>query len=255
MYFLGVDLGWVSGASGLCSLAWDSSQLRLMDLRCEIDLEAVLAWVESWLPDNAPGLVAVDAPTLIPNATGMRTCDRQAHQRLGRYNAGCYPANQGLSFAARTVGFSELLRERGFNHAPIIQAREPGRYQIEVFPHAGTVQLFNLNQIIKYKKGRIAARQAGLNQLRNLILEKFPQLHPPLEIAELPEIPAQVSLKQLKAIEDQLDALICAYMGAYWWAWGLEKNWVLGGQEFRPQPTQSQDYLDTGFIVIPQPQG
>lgn len=254
MYCLGVDLGWVSGASGLCCLAWDPAGLQLLDLRCEVNLDAILAWVEQWLPENTPGLVAIDAPTLIPNPSGMRTCDRQAHQLLGKYQAGCYPANQGLGFAPRTVGFAEKLLDRGFHHAPIITAQQPGRYQIEVFPHATTVQLFGLKQIIKYKKGRLQERQTGLETLRTLILENLPKLDPPLPINSLPEIPPKVSLKALKAIEDQLDSLICAYMGAYWWAWGLERSWVLGGQEFCPQPTASRDYLNTGFIVIPQSQ-
>ena len=42
----------------------------------------------------------------------------------------------------------------------------------------------------------------------------------------------------MKAVEDQLDALICAYVAAHWWYWGLERNLVLGDRE-------------TGYIVVP----
>ncbi len=252
MRFIGVDLGWVSGASGLCCLEWHGSGLDLLGMGLELEVEGILGWIADWLPDSAPGLVAVDAPTLIPNAQGMRSCDRQAHQVLGKYQAGCYPAHQGLGFAKRTVGFSQELIKRGFIHAPILLPQKLGRYQLEVFPHAVTVQLFNLEQIIKYKKGRLSDRQAGLTHLRELILENLPKLNPSLKLKPLPEIPAKVTLKQLKAIEDQLDALICAYMGAYWWAWGLEKCWVLGGKEFDPCPKAIEEYLETGFIVIPQ---
>jgi predicted RNase H-like nuclease len=42
----------------------------------------------------------------------------------------------------------------------------------------------------------------------------------------------------LKAVEDQLDSLICAYVAAHWWYWGLERNWVLGD-------------TTTGYIVVP----
>ncbi len=255
MYFLGVDLGWTSGASGLCCLEWQGYGLGLRDLRIELDVEVILNWVEQWLPNHTPGLVAVDAPTLIPNKTGMRTCDRQAHQLLGKFQAGCYPANQSLGFAQRTVGFANELQQRGLHHAPIIHPRQAGRFQIEVFPHATMVQLCRLERIIKYKKGRLGERQAGLNQLRNQIQEIFPTLNPPLEIFALPEMPTQCSLKTLKAFEDQLDALICAYMGAYWWAWGLEKCWVLGGEQFEPSPIHTAPYLATGFIVIPQRPG
>jgi len=251
VYFLGIDLGWLSGASGLCCLVGDGDKLQLQELHRESSLDAVLAWVDQWLPESRPGLVAVDAPTIIPNTQGMRTCDRQAHQLLGKYQAGCYPANQSLGFAARTVGFSQALQQRRFNHAPLIVPKQPGRYQIEVFPHASSIGFFNLSKIIKYKKGRLQSRQAGLGQLRQLILNRLPILDPPLTISHLPEIPPQVSLKTLKAMEDQLDALLCAYTGAYWWAWGLEKNRVLGGPQFNPEPNSPQAYLDTGFIVVP----
>lgn len=42
----------------------------------------------------------------------------------------------------------------------------------------------------------------------------------------LTEIPSTGTV--LKALEDQLDSLICAYVAAYWWYWGEEKNIVLG---------------------------
>ena len=44
----------------------------------------------------------------------------------------------------------------------------------------------------------------------------------------------------LKTVEDQLDSLVCAYIGTYWWYWGEERNWVLGD-------------LSTGYLVIPAP--
>jgi predicted RNase H-like nuclease len=44
--------------------------------------------------------------------------------------------------------------------------------------------------------------------------------------SNLPEIPT--SIATLKALEDQLDALLCAYIGAHWWYWGIERNLVLG---------------------------
>jgi predicted RNase H-like nuclease len=237
MKFLGIDLGWSTGASGLCCLEWHQSHLRILDLQCRTEMAEILAWVETWLPYPQPGMIAVDAPTLIPNPTGMRQCDRLAHQYFGRAHAGCYPANQGLSFAQRTVEFGVQLEQRGFSHAPEITAQHPGRYQIEVFPHAATLYLFSLTQIIKYKKGRLGERRQGLSQLRRLILEQLSQAQPALQFTlPIPEIPT--TGLALKAVEDQLDSLICAYVAAHWWVWGQAKNLVLGEQA-------------TGYIVVP----
>jgi predicted RNase H-like nuclease len=151
MKFVGVDLGWQSQPSGLCCLFWQNNQLHLLALDRLADPGDVLSWIETWIAPNEPGLVAVDAPTLIANATGMRLADRLAHQYFGRYHAGCYPANLSRPFAQRTVGFGQSLLNRGFTHAPTLTPQQPGRFQIEVFPHPAIVHLFGLARILKYK--------------------------------------------------------------------------------------------------------
>ena len=42
----------------------------------------------------------------------------------------------------------------------------------------------------------------------------------------------------LKAVEDQLDSIVCAYGAAHWWYWGHARNQVLGS-------------LASGYIVVP----
>jgi predicted RNase H-like nuclease len=249
MKFLGIDLGWSTGASGLCCLEWQPSGLELLDVQSQTSVTDILAWVEFWLPQGQPGMIAVDAPTLIPNQTGMRLCDKLCHRYFGRYHAGCYPANQGLSFAKHTVAFGQSLEERGFAHAPVILPQQPGRYQIEAFPHAAMIYLFQLDQIIKYKKGKLADRRQGLGQLRQHILERLPHQQPRLNISTLPDIPRTGTA--LKTLEDQLDSLICAYIAAHWWTWGPARNLVLGGNDGNSAPPTHSDFLATGYIVVP----
>lgn len=240
MKFLGIDLGWISGPSGLCCLELVGDGLVLQTLERQSTLDEVLVWVDSVTRDDVPAIIAVDAPTLIPNATGMRSPDRLAHKYFGKYHAGCYPANLARPFAARLVQFGLDLEARGFQHAPTIEPQKSGRYQIEVFPHPATIQLFNLSQILKYKKGRLAERRKALGELRQLILTQLPQHDPPLVIEHLPEIPT--TGKVLKALEDKLDSIICAYVAAYWWFWGNQRNGVMGTRA-------------DGYIVVPCPTG
>jgi predicted RNase H-like nuclease len=240
MKFLGIDLGWVSGASGLCCLGWHAGQLELLDLQRRESLAEVLAWVDGWVAPEEFGAIAVDAPTLIPNPTGMRVPDRLAHQYFGRYHAGCYPANLGSVFASRTVGFGLSLEERGFRHAPTIAAKQPARFQIEAFPHPAIVHLFGLDRILKYKKGALSDRRAELARLRHYIQTQLLLHEPGLDVSQgqvaVPEIPLKGA--EVKAVEDQLDSIICAYIAAHWWYWGVERNWVLGDHS-------------TGYIVVP----
>lgn len=244
MHFIGVDLGWTSQPTGVCCLRSHLTAtppaLQLVALSRIDHLDAVLDWIDTQIPASAVGGIAVDAPTLIPNETGMRECDRLAHRYFGRYHAGCYPANLGLPFAARTVGFGEALVARGFTHAPQIQPQQPQRFQIEVFPHPATIRLFRLDRILKYKKGRVRARGTALAQFRQHILQQLPHADPPLPLdaSELPPIPP--TGVAMKAVEDQLDSLICAYVAAHWWHWGTARNQVLGD-------------ATTGYIVVPNP--
>ena len=244
MKFLGIDLGWSSGASGLCCLDWQDGRLELVDLRCENATEDILAWVDTCMAPDESGVIAVDAPTLIPNATGMRLCDRLTHKHFGRYHAGSYPANLGLPFAARTVAFGLSLEAKGFQHAPAIAPQQLGRHQIEVFPHPAIVHLFGLEKILKYKKGKLADRRVELARLRQYVRDRLPALEPVLDVTQSKCLPHEIPLNgtALKAVEDQLDSLICAYVAAHWWYWGLEQNLALGN-------------LAEGYIIVPAPQG
>ena len=261
-------MGWTTGASGLCCLSWEDDSLTKIELGHLVELDDILQWMGDRLSAHESAVVAVDAPTIIPNKTGMRVCDRLAHKYFGKYHAGCYPANLGRPFAQRTLTVGKRLESLGFSHQPnlgqadlsqdlassasdaeltgVAQPVKPsGRYQLEVFPHAAMLHLFQLDQILKYKKGRLAERRVELVRLRDLIIDVFPTLTPSFSPhidfdAIAPEIPHKG--KEMKAVEDQLDSLVCAYTATHWWYWGLQKNWVLGDRS-------------TGYIVVPTPFG
>ncbi|MEH2449665.1 MAG: DUF429 domain-containing protein [Nostoc sp.] len=242
MKFIGIDLGWRSQPSGLCCLEWVDGQLQLLDLDRKDAIADILIWIDQSVKPDEPAIIAVDAPTLIPNANGSRLPDKLSHKYFGKYHAGCYPANQNLPFAERTINFGLELESRGFAHAPTIEPQKLSRYQIEVFPHPAIVNLFNLERILKYKKGRLNERRLELIKLQNYLLDILPSFSPPLRPLRLCgsfllEIPTTGAA--LKATEDKLDSLICAYVAAYWWYWGEERNLVLGDRT-------------TGYIVIPQ---
>jgi predicted RNase H-like nuclease len=44
----------------------------------------------------------------------------------------------------------------------------------------------------------------------------------------------------LKPVEDQIDAVLCAYIAAYWWFWARRRNTVYGSEEH-------------GYVVVPEP--
>ncbi|AFZ57989.1 DUF429 domain-containing protein [Anabaena cylindrica FACHB-243] len=243
MKFVGIDFGWKSQPSGLCCLELIDEKLQLLNLDRQEAIADILTWIDKNVQADENAIIAVDAPTLIPNFTGSRLPDKLSHKYFGKYHAGCYPANQNLPFAERTINFGLELETRGFAHAPSIEPQKPNRYQIEVFPHPAIVNLFKLERILKYKKGRISDRRSELIKLYNYIIEILPSIPPYLCSSAFicGSFPSEIphTGAALKATEDKLDSLICAYVAAYWWYWGEERNLVLGD-------------LTTGYIVIPE---
>lgn len=231
--FLGVDLGWYGKPSGLASIENGREGLRLRSVTRLEDPDEILRWIETEA-GNGRSVVAVDAPLVIRNRTGIREAERAMNEEFRRFHAGCHAANLGRPFAQRVLAFSQRLADLGFGHGAEMTARQKGRFQIEVHPHAATVNLFDLPRIVKYKRGRRASREKELRRLRGLMLSRLPLLNPSLSL-RLPAIP---KAGNLKPVEDQIDAVLCAYIAAHWWFWGTRRNRVYGSE-------------DTGYIVVP----
>jgi predicted RNase H-like nuclease len=89
---------------------------------------------------------------------------------------------------------------------------------LEVYPHPAIIEAFGLPRRLAYKKGRIAARRAGLRRLDALILS-LDGADPPF-IGAAVEITDTMTGVELKAVEDLLDARICAWVAAVWNRYG-----------------------------------
>lgn len=235
--FLGVDLGWYGKPSGLASVAMTPEGVRLRTTTRIEDSDDILRWIKAEA-GNGTAIVAVDAPLVIRNRAGIRDAERELNHDFRRFHAGCHAANLGRPFARNVVSFSRRLAALGFRHGAKMAARQTGRFQIEVHPHAATVNLFDLPRIVKYKRGRRAERAKELGRLRTLMLAHLPRLDPALSL-RLPPVP---DVGNLKPVEDQIDAVLCAYIAAHWWFWGKLRNRVYGNGE-------------TGYIVVPGARG
>ena len=231
--FIGVDLGWYGKPTGLASISLGPDGLSLRAVERLEDIDSVVGWIRSEASDAA-SVVGVDAPLVIRNQAGIRPAERDLNHDFRRFHAGCHPANLGRPFASHVLEFSRRLRGLGFRHGPDITAQDRGRFQIEVHPHAATVNLFTLGRIVKYKRGARQDRARELSRLRELMLTRLPTLDPPLRLS-LPEIP---EVGNLKPVEDKIDAVLCAYVAAHWWFWGKERNLVYGNRR-------------SGYVVVP----
>lgn len=239
---VGIDLAWsYRNATGLAvvHLYPPSGRVDFVDSCVVGSDEEILAWVRQHRGPTT--IVGIDAPLIAPNPAGTgRRCDGEVTRVFGRYHAGTYPAHRDK--CQRPIQLCREFQRLGFSPDPRDVPRQRGWWQIEVYPHPAQIALFNLSRILKYKKGRVRERRKGLRQLagyvRRTLSRQIPQLGSRGSLHELCTIPSSLRGRGLKNREDQLDALLCAYIAGHYWFWG-ERRWRVFGD------------IRRGYIVCP----
>jgi predicted RNase H-like nuclease len=230
-YFVGIDLAWrtTRNPTGAAVLNGDEYGAILHSISAPLRSESdILAFVSDFSPEDT--VVAIDGPLVITNTAGIRSCERSVSTRYGSRHASCHSSNLNLYPDAFSVRLARHLISRGFRH-PDNELNRHGTV-LEVYPHAGFVALFDLPEIIRYKKGRVLQRAAGLRSvqaiLRGLGMED-PPLNPTPDLDEFLSVdPALIRGAARKDYEDSLDALFCAFLAFYFWRWGLDRSELFG---------------------------
>lgn len=198
--FIGIDLAWKQGnPSGVAVIDADAN---LLEYAYPDAIEAVMEIVRRF-PDAAIG---VDAPLIIPNAAGHRPNEREFLKRFGRHKLGVHAANTTLfeKRFPRYAGFAlyDALKILDFNFSH--------NNLFEVYPHATILTLFNDGKVLRYKASvPKAERIAALQRLQTALFEVITV--PNRFQTDLSTLKG----KALKAEEDFLDSLVCAYTVYY----------------------------------------
>ena len=233
---IGLDLAWREhNPSGAVLMCERNGGYSVEEHVCLGSDDEIVAWLEG-RATRGPAIVAIDAPIVAPNPPGTsRACDREVTRKFGRFHAGAFPANRVI--ARRPTALAQRLIALGWSIDPHAAARGNGRYLIEVFPHAATVGLFKLQQIVKYKHGHVAQRRAGLARFQELLHERLPRLEPMIEPFAREDV-LVLRGRGLKHLEDRLDALVCAALVAVYRRDSATCE-VLGD-------------VDAGYILVPR---
>lgn len=240
--FIGIDLAWRSerNNTGMAVLRGDRGGAGLIRISDSIRAIAdVCEFVESHA--GASTVIAIDAPLIIKNTVGQRPCETAVGREYGSREASCHTSNHRLYPDARSVDLARKLVLAGYVHAP--NADEASQKVIlEVYPHAGLVALFELPKSLKYKKGTLAQKRLGLRILTehlSQLAQATPALLKTPYLADLlTRDLSSLDGRDLKAYEDSMDAVFCAYLAYYFWYWRLVRNRIFGD-------------LNTGYIVNP----
>ncbi len=216
MHWIGVDLAW--GDRAPTGLAVLDEHGRLVHLGVAGTDQEIVDAVRPFTRGDC--LVAIDGPLVVPNATGNRPAEAALNRDFARFDAGAHPVNSSRpEFAqgprgARLAAALEVPPDDG----------RPGRRQaIEVYPHAAAVALFGLGRTLKYKNkpGRdLTTLRSELLRLTGLLAD-LEHADPPLQLggpawtAAVEAVRSAARKSELRAVEDQVDAVLCAYVARF----------------------------------------
>lgn len=134
MRYVGIDLAWrETNRTGLATV--DQAGRFVSSGVVKSDDE-----IEGWLAVHAVGarVVAVDAPLIVPNATGQRVAEKRIGQAYGRFGASAYPANRSNQLFDPPRAETLALRF-GWQNDPEAPVLDGQTRCIEVYPHPALV--------------------------------------------------------------------------------------------------------------------
>jgi predicted RNase H-like nuclease/ppGpp synthetase/RelA/SpoT-type nucleotidyltranferase len=218
VYFVGVDLAWGERKpTGLAVLSEDGSLVLLAAVQSD---EEIVAGLTPYVGGDC--LVAFDAPLIVKNATGNRPAEAALNRDFARFDAGAHPSNTTKPEFAESPRGARLCALLGLDMNP---RSGRARRAIEVYPHPATVALFRLGRTLKYKNKPGRDRETLRGELKILmnLIEGLASAEPALRVdgpesgwAELVTAVEQATRKsQLRVVEDQVDAVICAYVALF----------------------------------------
>jgi predicted RNase H-like nuclease/Holliday junction resolvase RusA-like endonuclease len=232
--FVGIDLGWTSGATGLAAV---DDAGRLTGSGRVLTDDEIAAWLAA--QDGKVVVAAVDAPLVVPNETGQRVPERLIGRAFGSFGASAHTTNR-KKFGGKDPRAMRLAQRFGWAVDPHASPGGETTVCIEVYPHPAMVGLFELGYRLDYKKGNDERRSPGFALLVQH-LESIPEL----ALADngrweqLKRTLAAPKPGDLDRAEDELDAILCAHL-AWLWRHRRDSLHVYGG-------------VRDGYIIAPPP--
>lgn len=240
---LGIDLAWSHrNRTGVAALDGDGVLVASASVRTD---DEIVTFVDT-RAGGAVVVAALDAPLVVPNTTGQRACEARVTQEFRAFHAGCHPSNR--SWPWFDPPRAEVLARRfGWDVDPATAPAQETSVALEVYPHPAMVTLFDLDTVIPYKQrgpGRDVSRLRVA--LGDLLTQMEKHCEEPLRLgasprwAELRRAVATATRKvDLRVVEDEVDAIFCAYLA---WRWAQRDPWlrVVGD-------------VHEGYIVVPAP--
>ncbi|WP_296607253.1 DUF429 domain-containing protein [Nocardioides sp.] len=231
MYYVGVDLAWGERRpTGLAVLDEEARLLHIATVHSDDEIESHLApYVDG------PCLVGFDAPLIVTNPTGSRPAEQELAKDFRRFEAAPHPSNLGKPEFVNGSRGARLCKRLRLDMDPR-SGRE--RRAIEVYPHPATIVLFGLGRTLKYKDKRGRDLELLRSELLTLMshVERIVVTDRSWQTLRA-QVVGATRKSHLREVEDQVDAVVCAYVALF------ARRW--------PERTTTYGTFEEGYIVTP----
>ena len=232
MAILGVDPAWTStNPSGVALLSTDGKLIAFAPsyrafketingedvdwyspAKADGTIQAALEAAEKAAKPDLITIVSVDMPVSKLKITNRRAADNKVSEVFGGRWCGTHSPNQKCPGPV-SENFSKIMTEHKFSLA----TKKPlaGKSYMEVYPHTALLRLMKSEKRLPYKQSKRSIYWPDLStaERRQKLERQWRQIVSALEKKVGPiNIPINDRVS-LKAVEDALDAIICAWVG------------------------------------------
>jgi predicted RNase H-like nuclease len=235
---LGVDAAWTpSHASGVALIVRHGTRWQCLRIAAsyagfiggergeslagtQIQVPQVLNACEGLLDGRLPGVVAVDMPIGNVRISRRRSADDQVSREFGHAACSVHSPTAKRPGAVSTAfvqGFQTARYQCDFGAGVPVGA--PTGAIIEVYPHVALLALAQVGRRLPYKAARTATYWKGVpsRERRRRLISQWRDilrlLDRHIDGIDLILPDEEATGKTLKATEDKIDALVCAWVG------------------------------------------
>lgn len=213
IYFIGIDLAWTkNGDTGVCVLD-ENGEIILWEVAPHTN-HSLIQSISLYIKHAA--IISIDAPISVPNEKGSRASENELKRtKIHEQRVAIFSTN-------RTFMVQNFGSVRGEEIVALIEEINPQfkynkqsdqHFIFETFPTANCVGIFKKKIAYKATSGKKAAVLDGIDTLLKAMKKHpwFAQQFPSIEKKINTVLDNQPSKKDLKLLDDQIDALLCAY--------------------------------------------
>ena len=240
----GFDSAWTDKYPGaICALSFDACGQVTFNPPRLVKFREALQYIKEHRQSSARAVVAIDQPTIVPNASGMRPAERIAASVLSYTGGGVQPANKGKAdmFGAKAPIW-QFKNDLGAEDDPErARSADCGLFLLEVFP---ALALPSLHASFACRHCAPKYNPERLKKFRasdwNAVVDAIKVTARGLGLEECAEWCTTfcTTAKPAKEHQDKLDSVICVMIGYIWLSCKRSDSVLLGD-------------LKTGYIVTP----